>query len=983
MWVASFALLVSYTSSIDDLHWVDAKPYLYGTGFAPSDKSNYYDRLPAAAQNTTRSVVWSLSRDSAGLFVQFVSNASSLAVNVTYIYGAMTMWHFPSTGVAGLDLYAYDEGNATWRWLATTNPSTATAGAPLVTTLTTAHRGTSLVQYRLHLPLYNGLSSASVGFGGAAAVLQTDPAMAKRKKPIVWYGTSIAQGGVASRPGMAFTNVLSRRLDREVLNFGFSGSCLMESGVAQWLALIDAAAFVVDCSWNMQPDLIANRTIPLVQQLRAAAPSTPIVLAEDTEDGCAWTTPSKRELQAAKRANLRAAYDTLAHATVSPDQNLHYVHGSALYTFTQRVGGLERALISPTVGGVHPTDLGMIAIADYYTGFLPTILGADGIAPSAPAELPRAARGPPALRQPLRAAAASTEEARQHTAALVSLEQDGRRDGHREPSDGRRAGRLVNGQSRSSRTAPAEVWMPVGEGDGTLSVMGRAFNDTLAGEFLDRLPAAAQGVVRDDVFELARDATGMIVPFVATDATAVMINYTLDTVAAPLWHMPASGTAGADLFRFDDAVGSYRFVGCLHEFPPAANSPFSATLASGLDPSGSSRFLVFLPLRKHVVDASIGVSASSLQRDEAYDADGITANGRRPIVWYGTSIDQGGVASRPGATYTNVLTRSLQRMILNFGFAGNGRSEISVAQFLVRLPASLFVIDCLPNLNATGVSERTRPLVEYIRAHGHPSTPIVLAAGTTYGDHWVNPASNDRKRSALEAEYAKLVAAGDQNLYLVANRDDELFAYEPLINPTVGGTHPTDLGHREIAAFYEPYLTKLLQDDVGDQVKRLAPPLPGPKLPPQWHGNLTVERIGQEEYHGWIYSSFDDCATRTVERGSPAGDHTAIYYLSFGNESGQCLIRDAAANECTRGFLPVAACPWGPDSLQTATYDGTAVFGKADPRSCDGWLVGDGSIYYLDSQGLPCGYVGADGGKITYLHVVAEAAPQGTFDCPC
>ena len=125
--------------------------------------------------------------------------------------------------------------------------------------------------------------------------------------------------------------------------------------------------------------------------------------------------------------------------------------------------------------------------------------------------------------------------------------------------------------------------------------------------------------------------------------------------------------------------------------------------------------------------------------------DGITMHGRKPIVWYGTSIDQGGVASRPGATYTNVLTRSLGRMVLNFGFAGNGKDETSVAEYLVRVPAALFVLDCLPNLNAEEVTERTAPLVRYLRAHGHADTPIVLAAGTTYGDtsrsHTVRPLS--------------------------------------------------------------------------------------------------------------------------------------------------------------------------------------------------------------------------------------------------
>jgi hypothetical protein len=471
--------------------WLDAKPFLRGTGFLASQKSNFYDRLPAAAEHTTRPPVWSLSRDTAGMYLQFISNASKLAVNVTYIYSTMSMWHFPSTGVAGLDLYAFDATNATWRWLATTNPSEAKAGVPHMSTLKTADHGSSLIQYRLHLPLYNGVSSISLGINGAPAVLFPDPTL-DTKKPIVWYGTSIAQGGVASRPGMAFTNILTRRLGREVLNFGFSGNCLMEAGVAQWLAQIDAAAFVVDCSWNMDADMIANRTVPLIHQLRAAAPAIPIILAEDTEDGSAWAVPTAKDKQAAKRVHLHAAFDALVNSTTTPDPDLHYVRGRQLYTFTQRVGGVERSIISPTVGGCHPSDLGMLAIANFYADFLPSLLTDDGRDAAADgatvegvaAQMYDSGRLKP---EPLqtRAATATTEEARHHVTALRSLEDDGQTKDdqpHHRPHE-----------------SSSIVWVPVGsEG---LRVFGRAFNDTRSGEYFDRLPARANGVVRDDVWD--------------------------------------------------------------------------------------------------------------------------------------------------------------------------------------------------------------------------------------------------------------------------------------------------------------------------------------------------------------------------------------------------------------------------------------------------------------------------------------------------
>ena len=158
------------------------------------------------------------------------------------------------------------------------------------------------------------------------------------------------------------------------------------------------------------------------------------------------------------------------------------------------------------------------------------------------------------------------------------------------------------------------------------------------------------------------------------------------------------------------------------------------------------------------------MGASPPKRDPAFAADGVTFNGRRPILWYGTSIDQGGVASRPGNTYTNILTRNLGRVVLNFGFAGNGKMEIPVAESLTKVDAGLIVVDCLWNMNAALVVNNTAPLVRYFRQN-HPDTPILLVAGTRAGKYWFSPSYNDDLNAALKSEYAKLAAAGEKHFY--------------------------------------------------------------------------------------------------------------------------------------------------------------------------------------------------------------------------
>jgi hypothetical protein len=230
------------------------------------------------------------------MYLSFASNTTQLTVNITYVYNSFQMWHFPSTGVAGMDLYAFDENSSAWRWTATTH----TQGPGLIAsnTLTamrvcspTAVDTCTLTRYRLHLPLYNGVTKLSLGYNTKGAgcannhcvlVADTDPRTlaVEAKPPVVWYGTSIAQGGVASRPGMAFTNSIASNIARPVLNFGFSGNGIMEIGVAQWLVQIKAAAYVIDCNWNMNGASIAKAIVPLVQYMRKTRPDTPIILAE-------------------------------------------------------------------------------------------------------------------------------------------------------------------------------------------------------------------------------------------------------------------------------------------------------------------------------------------------------------------------------------------------------------------------------------------------------------------------------------------------------------------------------------------------------------------------------------------------------------------------------------------------------------------------------------------------------------------------------
>jgi hypothetical protein len=143
-------------------------------------------------------------------------------------------------------------------------------------------------EYLLYLPLYNGVSSVEIGIPKESSLSQGPVRSADRQKPIVFYGTSITQGGCASRPGMVHTAIVGRWFDRPVINLGFSGNGRMEPEVAQLLAELDPVVYVIDCLPNMDAKQVEERTEPLVRTLLKAHPQTPVLLVEDRTYANAW-----------------------------------------------------------------------------------------------------------------------------------------------------------------------------------------------------------------------------------------------------------------------------------------------------------------------------------------------------------------------------------------------------------------------------------------------------------------------------------------------------------------------------------------------------------------------------------------------------------------------------------------------------------------------------------------------------------------------
>ncbi|HJT32101.1 MAG TPA: SGNH/GDSL hydrolase family protein [Pirellulales bacterium] len=337
-----------------------------GKGWA--DTKAAYDRLPAKAENMVRGPVWNLSRQSAGLCGRFVTDAPMVSVRWSLSSANLAMPHMAATGVSGVDLYVKSEPG--WRWLACGFPKAQSNEAVLVQGLPAAER-----EYLLYLPLYNGVTKVEVGIPKQHALAKAPPRSAERAQPIVFYGTSITQGGCASRPGMVHTAILGRRFDRTVINLGFSGNGKMEPELASLLAELDPAAYVLDCLPNMSPQEVSERVEPFVRTLRAARPATPIVLVEDRNYTDGFLIASKRERNEASHRALRAAFDRLAADGV---KDMYYLPGQDL------LGDDGEA----TVDSSHPTDLGFVRQAAAFQSVLAKALeqplNDPGIGPGVP-----------------------------------------------------------------------------------------------------------------------------------------------------------------------------------------------------------------------------------------------------------------------------------------------------------------------------------------------------------------------------------------------------------------------------------------------------------------------------------------------------------------------------------------------------------------------------------------------------------------------
>ena len=324
-----------------DIVWLDIKkPPFAVSGICYDEAQKCYTRMPQKIADQVSDGVAELNRHTAGGRVRFRTNSSFIGIHAVMNNGSL-MPHITLLGQSGFDLYRKKEGDSKEIFCHSFMPPMdmlSGYSSPFVT-------DGAWAEYTINFPLYDGVRELFIALKRDAVVLEPEPY--DFTVPVVYYGSSITQGGCASRPGNSYQAILSRRLHGDYLNLGFSGSCKGETTMAEYLAGLTMSVFVCDYDHNAPTvEHLRSTHLPLYRKIREVQPSLPILLIS------APNMLLEPEIFRARRDVILQTYET---ALAEGDRNVSFIDGSELFA------GEEWDAC--TVDGTHPNDLGFYRMA--------------------------------------------------------------------------------------------------------------------------------------------------------------------------------------------------------------------------------------------------------------------------------------------------------------------------------------------------------------------------------------------------------------------------------------------------------------------------------------------------------------------------------------------------------------------------------------------------------------------------------------------
>ena len=339
--------IVETNINIPDIKFYDVKeaPFkIYGVFY----QDERFRRMPKDIAKTVNDGVAGLHEHTAGGRIRFKTTSPYVAIN-TKMPHIGQMSHFALTGSSGFDLYINENGKDRY-FRSFVPPFSMKDGYESVIEF----GNDDIKEITINMPLYSSVKELYIGLSKDAQVLESEEYATE--KPIVYYGSSITQGGCASRPGSCYPARISRELNADYINLGFSGSARGEDAIAEYIAELQMSCFVYDYDYN-SPSLeeLEKTHERCFKIIREKNPNLPIVIL----------SRPKFKLTDEEEKRFEIIEKTYKNAKANGDNNVYIVKGTVL---------MEKVGFEGTVDNCHPTDLGFASMGDAITPLLKEIL---------------------------------------------------------------------------------------------------------------------------------------------------------------------------------------------------------------------------------------------------------------------------------------------------------------------------------------------------------------------------------------------------------------------------------------------------------------------------------------------------------------------------------------------------------------------------------------------------------------------------------
>lgn len=303
-----------------------------------------FRRMPENVAKTVSNGVCGLHTHTAGGRVRFKTDSPYVAIH-TKLSNIGKMPHFALTGSAGFDLYANNKYTSTF-----VVPFDVSDGYESIIHF----QSKEMREITINFPLYTSVKELFVGISDQAELASAEPYCLN--EPIVYYGSSITQGGCASRPGMAYESIVSRRLNADFINLGFSGNAMGEDEIAQYISGLKMSCFVYDYDHNAPSvEHLKNTHEKMFKTIRQNNPDIPIIIMSRPKF---FLTKEEEE----RLSIIKATYN---NALENGDKNVFFIEGRKLMEMAEGEG---------TVDNCHPTDFGFASMAKAVGDVLEKIL---------------------------------------------------------------------------------------------------------------------------------------------------------------------------------------------------------------------------------------------------------------------------------------------------------------------------------------------------------------------------------------------------------------------------------------------------------------------------------------------------------------------------------------------------------------------------------------------------------------------------------